>query len=521
MPEQTGKTRALRIRLDYHKQKDGLYWGRLLSAGIAVVISGVYGLLVLLGTFVAGGQPNDTERSGWQIWAAQQVSTGPLSRAHAHLESNCEACHTRSGPQAIASDGFRWSPEAGVADLAAACSRCHAVDSHAASAGNAPCRLIDQNCATCHQEHRGMDADLSHVLSDHCVQCHGNLQSMCRSAAGSSLITEIAEFSTATHSVAGTFRSLAKDEGRIKFDHAQHLRLGQVEADRRGGFRGDMLPPRWQGRYGTDEQGLVQLVCGDCHKLQSPAGNLAEGELNQSEALMDQEFAHFYAPIDYEEHCIACHQLTYTGQTTDMLPLPHAAPRAEIRQWLSAKLSGGKLTGHLETARERTVDNPPAEVPPDAANLEVAVAAVFERCTTCHLSEDLSDSAINALLSASQPSLIPSRWLRRGLFDHGAHRGITDCGECHVTDRSQRTPDPGEAPLDHRYVMIRGPESCVPCHRGSSSNAPQELRVERTTAGQSAVTQTGSLSPRRQRDRASAACTLCHRYHWSPPAAKP
>jgi hypothetical protein len=198
--------------------------------------------------------------------------------------------------------------------------------------------------------------------------------------------------------------------------------------------------------------------------------------------------------------------MTFVGQTSDMLPLPHAAPREETARILAAKIVGGKISGQIAmTSSDGNVETPgPANFGISNTELKVAVQAVYSRCEKCHLSEDLTDPQIKAWVSneVSTP-MIPQRWLHYGLFDHGAHEKISNCKFCHEV---VNVASADGKPTDHQVVMIKGADSCVPCHRKSSVTA--ELNLDAPGAPEA------YLGQAQQPTLASVECILCHRYHW-------
>ena len=134
----------------------------------------------------------------------QLLMPGPLTSGHAAIE-NCNACHTKSG-----SNKLSWLHGLVAADPLAdskACLTCHkmpatAFNAHGASpevlkqstrrltkiaAGSAaPRSAIAQNaafpmkdviagglyCATCHQEHQGINFTLNKISNEQCRSCH-------------------------------------------------------------------------------------------------------------------------------------------------------------------------------------------------------------------------------------------------------------------------------------------------------------------------------------------------------------
>lgn len=154
-----------------------------------------------------------------------------------------------------------------------------------------------------------------------------------------------------------------------------------------------------------------------------------------------------------------------------------------------------------------------------------AIENIRARCLQCHVESDVTSSAIEAGAKSDEPLMIPSRWLRRGLFDHAAHPGL-HCAVCHAGAYAELPkelrPQSAEAaaavrggeaaldvqsdPEDHRQVMIRGIESCTPCHRDVDAALLPE--IDEIAAGGLLGT-TSSWAP--------ASCATCHRYHWSRP----
>lgn len=494
MREQTGKSRSLRILLDYYKHRGWLYWSRWICAAVGIVLAGGYGILVLLGSFATSGSESSLSRSWLATWG-NHVSTGPISQVHAHFERDCQQCHAQGLMEtALASDAFSFDRSERAQQVSQACQKCHPAQSHATTASNPTSKLIDQDCVHCHSEHNGRSVDLVAVDSSKCSQCHAELK-----VGGEN--TAIREFSVESHSVerkgnAGkTFRSLTQDTGRIKFDHSQHLRPGQVKEVNgqlhKGGFRTDMLPNRWRELYKSDGD-LVQLACHDCHQLQSPSGPTKLESLANADTAVGSELSHFFAPVDFEKHCAACHQLTFTAQTADMLPLPHAAPRQEITRLLSAKIVGGKVSGQISAPPDLQPENGSRLISLSNFELKAAVASVYSRCDKCH-EDNVANEEIFAKHHATDAApLIPRQWLKLGLFNHGAHAKISKCADCHDVGADNKVPD-------NKTVMIKGPESCTPCHR-------------HPTAGPVADTAAVHL--------ASDDCRLCHRYHWSRPATE-
>ncbi len=493
--KETGKSRSQRIQLDYHRARGGLYWMRWILSLAALLICGAYAAYAM-----------------FHPQGSLQVSTGPVALAHASFENDCQQCHGNSFLQPVANDAFHWDSEA-LNQLEASCQHCHRVDPHFRS--ELVDQSLDQNCAACHHDHQGRDHDMAAVAAAQCTNCHSKLNAFMLASAKPHVTTQTTNFSTASHAVSAGdgrtgFRSLLQDNGRILFDHAQHLAPGQVSPGTRGGFRRDMLPAEAQSRYAvtSDEQALVQLDCKNCHEPQGTSGNVISAS--------DRENGRYYAPVSFEKHCKACHSLNFAGQTNDQLPLPHAAPWSEVKTLLAAKTLGGRITGSIDMTSETGILAPGKRPQAPGANdaplseveLNVAVERVRQQCLKCHQPSDLTDEFITSQQSSKRIEMIPSHWLQHGYFDHAAHPAITNCNYCHqVPDGKSLTTNENLPATDHQKVMIGGPETCVACHRDPSEPIPASLaspaQIEKT------------LGKKEQPTWASAECIECHRYHWT------
>jgi hypothetical protein len=492
MVRQTGKQRSQRIQIDYYRQRGRLDVGRNVCAVVGLVAAGLYAVYVV----TAGGSTH--------------VMTGSVAQAHAAFESDCQECHLDFTPidsQAVKIDlpfaNIRSAES--IAHLESACQKCHAVGNHHRESMNLSGQLSDQNCGLCHVEHMGRDHDLVLVSSRKCQSCHGDLSDVC---ATTSIRDDVSAFTKVGH---GDFASLNRpesslnrpDPGRVKFDHRQHLLPGQVNKGERGGSTIGMLDETMRRRYlraGQDDSSLVQLDCASCHQL---AGVPVGGDRLSADA----ELGRYMAPISYEQHCAACHPMNPGMATADTTPLPHAVPWSKIELLLKGALAGARASGQSRSPGDDSQSSPqPGEgfgSIAAATSLVVAgeLAAARERvesqCLQCHDRELITDERI--VSAASSDPLIPSRWFKRGLYDHAAHRHI-DCKYCH--ERAYPSNGSAEPPEDHETVMIAGIDSCTGCHRDAETATPASISspdVVSLLGGQSTW--------------ASDACTLCHRYH--------
>jgi len=527
--DQTGKMRVRRIRLDYYRDRGRYHRWRWFGAILAALTIGLY--------------------LGWVSWSpagVRHLSTGPLSRAHAALGTNCQACHVDFTP--IAADAWRLQPAAAAQATAAKCRECHReIGPHVAALNDAG-TMIDSTCAGCHQEHRGLAHGLIPRDDRTCIDCHRETATF-RIADATGSDAPIGNVSGFTKDGHGEFRSLvsARRDGAnaiepggeggssaargatesdaavvkpFEFDHALHMLPGQVAEGRRGAMRLDRMSPEHRERYrrdGQSDDAIVQLACADCHDFgMAGAGGRGDGEAAVWGAVSQ--------PIRYDQHCIACHPLTAPGQRQDQFGLPHGQPLERLRELLVARAtvaglggetrrgSGGAATGANDpfplripgregggTASE--VSGEPrrsageADLAAASAGWDGLVRGVEQQCRVCHPSGEL-----DRLVGSPRT---PRPKLQLGRYDHAAHRGVS-CVVCHPqADPQGRTlEEPVQAAwsqwvsLFDRPSMILGISSCTPCHRGGEPERSLDAAL------------TGGMA-----DRAPDRCTTCHSYH--------
>jgi predicted CXXCH cytochrome family protein len=491
-----GKTRSQRIEIDYYRKPTWLTRSRWILALVALVIATAYALIVLASN---GGR---------------HVSTGPLALAHASFENDCSACHHDFTP--LAADAKWFATSVSLEKNEQACRQCHQdlVD-HFRSHLSDSFTSIDQQCSGCHREHQGRDHNLVRLQQQACTQCHADLASVTASPSSVAIRANVTAFTQQGH---GDFQSLKKgDPGRIQFSHTQHMLPGQVPATNKGGLTLAMVEPSLREAYRKSINGIVQndaaavtLSCTDCHTLSG---------VPDPRVSSDDEVGRHMEPISFDRHCAGCHAMNAPGRTDQTLPLPHAAPWTEIDTIIWAKIAGGRQTGAIRVPRQPARTTPlvgegqDGLVSPDPAeDIEAVVASarasVRAQCLKCHEEQDVTDEAVVRMQRADRQPLLPTRWLRRGIYDHAAHRRI-DCVYCHQAaypsdaDVAPAGDQPAMRPNDSEVVMIGGIETCVDCHRSSTEPLPEALtRTETKTilGGQSTW--------------ASDSCTQCHRYHW-------
>lgn len=275
---------------------------------------------------------------------------GSLSKSHQMFENRCDACHRPwTGPVDRLLSLGRATDATSVADEQ--CQACHAGAGHFFNGGNelpweqkATAVHLSQShfqaCASCHREHQG-GGELRQIAGASCVGCHADmtvarmeaaqLESLTFQQSGERRITNLEvhpEF--AVHELlggaggestvfpahgarsvleyfqrAGEAEAVWQDRGRLRFNHALHLRESGV-SDARG------------------ETHVLRNNCGSCHE--------------------STEDGRYMLPIRYENHCSSCHPLVFDpGLVQDL--------NGEIfdLDWTSA---GGVGAGRIRSRRD-------------------------------------------------------------------------------------------------------------------------------------------------------------------------
>jgi hypothetical protein len=483
-PHETGKQRAARIPLDYYKRTDGLERWKVRLAGVA--------LLVTLGWLGAS----------WAISGQDdfQSSRGPLASVHQSFDNQCQACHE---PFTSISSHSWDAPFLGDAkESSQKCQACHSGAVH--HKGQTP----ELSCAACHRDHRGREASLVRLPDSDCTQCHNDLSGhVSREVAAIRGYTDakkvkgfdnsVTKFATATHPA---FRSIVKDPGKLEFSHRLHLSAGMAlrEGDQVGGTIKVLgqIPKEFRDRYRSQQQDKgdkapVQLQCASCHQQDAgDAAAFAKGP--RGDAAMRGSGA-YMLPINYENHCQACHPLTIDhkqeGAKVTQVAVPHRWQPPEIHTYLdnyfTAKLAKGLWEKEENVPKMKDVPPLPGQqvkAPVPEAELEKVRKAVKTAesylddgrsgCALCH---EIKRSAAQTPLQIVAPN-VPQVWFKHALFNHAAHRAVT-CLECHSKAPESRFSSD---------VLIPGQDNCVKCH------AP--------------VTEAGTPGVR-------STCTTCHLYH--------
>jgi hypothetical protein len=387
----TTKKLAQRINLDYFKTLHGIpRWRRILS--IALTAAG----LVWLGWHAVSGNP-------------KPYDAGPVGHAHSMFSQNCGTCHVSGGFQRVATDQ--------------ACLGCHDGPNHHAEQTSSPV------CSDCHVEHRGA-MRLASTSDAACTQCHSNLGAHDKNSQPK-FAAKINGFDS-SHPEFAAARPGREDPGTVAFNHMKHLKK------------------ELRGPHGT-----VQLKCVDCHRPAGASEPLPYGQAQFAPASFSSPPStlpsrEYMAPVNYMEHCSACHtlQLVY-----DFIV-------AKLKEHIAAH------PGDIHILDEPDKRLPPRPVPPAPRNAQewvsqrLADAQILmwrKACKECHTLSYPQGESLPAVAKAA----IPVRWMQHANFDHEAHQMVT-CTSCHAkAEMSEKTSD----------VLVPGIQVCRQCHRAGTEAA--------------------------------------------------
>lgn len=487
---------------------------------------------------------------GWLVWNAKSgrpeiYSGGGLSEAHRMFENRCEVCHRPwSGPfERLASFGQGEHAQSAADEQ---CLACHAGPGHFFVGGSnlkwaekaTAVHLTAthfQACASCHREHQGA-AELREIAGNSCVGCHSDLRtasvkavqldSLTFQGGGTVSIQDFAghpEFGVhvlqadggsasgvagvnasdgdelppahGARSVLEKFRRVGEldekwqDRGRLRFNHAVHLRAAGV-VDSRGethvlrdncerchepdSQRRLMLPIRYENHCSSChplvfDPGLVRDKAGETYRLEWGGANGSEGTI-RSRADIGKTWG--------------IEELSGNSGRFELLTAPHREP-LEVRGYLTDVYAADELKGvigeSLEGAsgevaalqrpgRSDSVNSPQiARAAQKQISVQVSAAeellqsANFPRgtgeeipglfrslrwlqgsggCRYCHETDDgehgvtvdAHDMELYAAGAAPLPAIrrprLPDRWYVHSEFDHDSHR-MMGCVDCH------------------------------------------------------------------------------------------
>ncbi len=473
----TGKQRSRRIDRAYYQSLDPYVLAKRTAGWIALALGIVWSLWLLSPL----GSP--------------QLNPGNLSHAHAAWNKHgCEACHEGFTP--IRSDSWGGRNAVNVAVNNATCNgKCHAAAGHYELRTN-PAVAAAESCTLCHREHMGSEARLVQLADGDCSRCHRDIgKFVALNATGIS--KNVVDFSQADGHP--EFKSLAADPGRIKFSHILHLKPGQAPSESHPTAKSfGEVDLQFRDRYAHGSEAsldqLIQLRCIDCHEP-----DVETAGLDALQDLIDYETKkthptnshRLYKPVNFEKHCIACHNLD---------GVPHGLDREQTKQAVAKLLPARQL----EYFRDKLGDAPQPseeEVRLRQSRLEALLSEGGD-CLKCHAAAPVGDKQLVA------PSHIPQQWFRNANFKHGAHL-MMSCRECHPqafeTELKLRKDENGKdayAIFGDGAIMIEGIDSCRKCHIRDAEKRSAKFAAEHIPV-------------------ATADCVDCHRYHIDPPSLSP
>jgi hypothetical protein len=207
-------------------------------------------------------------------------------------------------------------------------------------------------------------------------------------------------------------------------------------------------------------------------------------------------------PINYEQHCQACHPLevakTLGGQVKSW-NIRHGLKQQELRDvllgittWVQeedrkvSKLSPNvPLTPRLPVPGKTPGANLAQQLG-DPNQVEAWQKSLFrEQCLKCHTETTAVAAKEAEPVDIPKPS-IPERWFTHGLFNHRTHEAWANCRDCHAGAYANDAD--GKPPLDDQRVLVPNIDNCVKCHAAQSTH--EEFKAV-----------------------ARFDCAECHRYH--------
>ncbi len=492
--ESTAKERAVRVPLDYLRRRDPLERWKLWLTLAALAAAVIYAA------------------SGWGRGGQLRYSPGRLATAHATWDERCEACHV---PYRRMRDGSWFSsPDAPAEERDARCKTCHKAPQHHATEDPAEIHA----CASCHMEHHGRDAQLTHVSDHQCVRCHENLTE--HSTRKSEFFNRVTAFPT-DHP---PFQVAEPDPGRLEFKHKLHMSPGLVAKDQRKQctFR-DIQNAEHRERLRAQQQregapapaddAPVQLECRSCHVLDANDLGALALDHNPSLSAPRHTTGEYMLPIQFEIHCRACHPLAIESLTPgECIEVPHGLQPAELHGFLG----GFAIDALAPTKRDAAKDGQskprptlgeligkmtPEEEAMLRERVQNAVAAAEKElylhdkhCAKCH-AYNMGGGKINQMdirvgespQFKTQPTNIKQVWFEHARFDHSAHRAL-DCRECHDRAFHDSRDKKGPSKVNDDVLLPRI-ETCAKCHSPALDSDDGTLRGARFD------------------------CSECHRYH--------
>jgi hypothetical protein len=287
-------------------------------------------------------------------------------------------------------------------------------------------------------------------------------------------LDHISAFDLANHP---DFQSLARDPGKLEFNHQLHMSAG-MDTKKKG-------DPNWslekirladRSRYRENDSGVIQLDCNSCHCLDSVdfrfPGNRLEGV--PVSVLRARSPGDYFLPITYENQCRPCHVLTAKAiddPHSPQITIPHRLQPGQVHDFLwGTVLNHYDEVKHKEQSQKELFDPQRREElageKPKNINVEEGISLILQQkvknierilypekqtCRECHRYDLQNNRTVPKTI---EPPHVPEIWLQRALFNHTAHRALK-CTQCHeMAETSDKSDD----------VLIPGIKTCVECH---------------------------------------------------------
>ncbi|MCA9265064.1 MAG: cytochrome c3 family protein [Planctomycetales bacterium] len=395
----------------------------------------------------------------------------PASSWHRTIQQDCQACHTEAFQ--TTRQLLLAGREYGHYVEKQTCRNCHPQDRYDHQPLLAISAQSEQDsgvliaadvfrCADCHREHTGRD-DLIRVADSFCVHCHEELQT----TAGTSVTfaSQVVDF--ATHPQFAFLRSQVVDDVTLPGpDHGVRDVAVLPTEDVAG------IPPQWRDRTTLIFPHDVHLKTeGVLVPSTHPAAQGARGKtlaLSCADCHTPADDGRYMQPINFEQHCQACHPLSVSSHAGG--PLPHEQT-ALIEGVLRQRLFDQYETRHAEEPpRLPNVDHEPAardrwtwveeqlqqtETTPDGRRTVPQLVELA--CRYCHAVEQRAAPSPTSVLTFDVvPPQIPDRWMRHAVFRHDKHDAETmQCVDCHDASSSKSSGD----------IILPPIASCQKCHR--------------------------------------------------------
>ncbi|WGM40728.1 hypothetical protein [Caulobacter sp. NIBR1757] len=448
--------------------KRRLAWTGLL---LIAVLSLILPVMAVYGVF--GSHPRIDLDSQW--------SSGPLSKTHAFLENDCQACHQK----------------AFVAVRDTACQTCHSASQTPADlqatvarlrtrgAPDQPLRTVadhaglnrlvwgtpspdkwhekvfdyarkvfnrpQQRCASCHLEHVGDPlADPNHdkptlQTAHSCTACHAGLDRRLKDTKLANVADwgrhpDLRPLVTVSPSPLQVRRvSMAArptENSGLIFPHDLHL-------SRTGG------PARMAISLGAGRGYGAPLDCQSCHRDEPKGGN--------------------YLPVKMEAACGSCHSIG-------------ALPHGDTRRLVSFFQGGGGVVSRTGPTMGRRRPGDPEVYSGVTASAAQRIRGLFSPGGTCFGCHGASPPTDGSLVWRAGPVRLADAWLTKGTFNHD------------IAEHS-KGPD--------------GQPACATCHAAGKSGTARDLLLPRLATCQSCH----GADRAKVKQAAGADCADCHSYH--------